>query len=255
MDSERPRRRHHPTFPLDREEIRRERWRIALTAPLTWLSVGAVIAFGLLFKLPGPTVAIALAVVAVALFFFWRAQTRYLERRIAGHLINKSNREQDTTITEQMAELSNSGREGYAITLGKFLQLKQAIEAELHSDGKATEDEKNVEGLVDTLCAGVCEQFQAITRIERRQAAVTRSDEEYSALEESRRELLGQVIDSFKSLKRTSKELAYILDPTKVAAAHEKPARDLGELAENLRAEEEIARRTRERMARDAVEL
>ncbi len=154
-----------------------------------------------------------------------------------------------------MAELTAGGREGYAITLGKFLQLKQAVEAELHADGRAEDDEQNVEALVDSLCAGVGEQFEAITRIERRQAAISRAEEEFSRLEVARVELLGQVIDSFKTLKRTAKELAYILDPTQVAAAHEKPARDLGELADKLRAEEEIARRTRERMERDAVEL
>lgn len=245
--------RKRPTFPLDKQEIRRERLRIASRSPLTWIPPIAVIVIGSMLRLPPVVTLVGLAVVAVALVLFWRAQTRYLETRIAGHMINSSNREQNKVITAQMEELTRSGREGYAITLGKFLEHKQSIEAELHSDGEATEEEQNVENLVDAVCHGAGEQFHAITKIERRQSAINRTDEEYQRLETSRRELLGQVIDSFKTLKRTGKELAYILDPTKVAEAHEKPARDLEELAEKLRQEQEIAKRTRERMERDAI--
>lgn len=243
------------TFPLDKEEISRERISIALRSPLTWIPLLLVLGLGILLKLPPLVIAIALLVILVALFFFWRAQTRFLEKRVTGHLIKRSNSKQDRAILEQMADLGKSGRDGYAITLGKFLQLKQAIETELLSDGVADKGEQNLETLVDTLCAGVSEQFTAIQRIERRQSAISRAADEYERLEASRRELLGQIIDSFKTLKRTRKELAYILDPTKVAAAHEKPSRDLGELASRLRDEEEIARRTRERMAKDAVEV
>ena len=65
-------------------------------------------------------------------------------------------------------------------------------------------------------------------------------------------ELLCQVIEAYKTLKKTREDLPFILDPSATSAV-EKPDTDLQSIVDQLRHEEEIAQNTRARMRRDAI--
>ena len=108
---------------------------------------------------------------------------------------------------------------------------------------------------MDSICFGVAEQFRSVASIEKRLALLrdSRGSEELETLTEDRRELLVQVIDAYQTLKKTRQDLPFILDPT-ASSAVKRPETNLQDIVDELRHEEEIARNTRERMRRDAIE-
>ena len=169
-------------------------------------------------------------------------------------MISEENANENAELAKEMEQLSADGFDGYAITMGKFLQHKRSIEAALAERPGESLQEKQVGDLVDSICFGVAEQFKSVAAIEKRIALLqdSRESEEFETLTADRRELLCQVIDAYKSLKKTRHDLPFILDPSTESAVA-KPEVDLQGLVDQLRAEEEIARNTRSRMRRDSI--
>ena len=243
--------------PLERSELRRERARVATQTRfpiiLLLLVAGAVAFF--VFNIPIGYILIAIVLI-LAIRWYIRFQSSSPKRRkeITEVLITKKNRTENDRLVADMQALSAEGFDGYAITLGKFLQHKCNIEKELEKRAGESPQEKQVAELVDSICFGVAEQFRSIAAIEKRLALLrdSRDSQEHQKLTDDRRELLCQVIDAYKSLKKTALDLPFILDPSATSAV-ERPETDLQSLVDQLREEEDIARNTRERMRRDSI--
>ena len=249
--------------PIERSEYRRER---ALAAAMVekqqagfmvvffgaMATIGtAVLSFTLWVLLP------AIVIILIARWFLrFQSKSAKAGREVSGVIIRDERRHDRSTLASRMEQLSASGFDGYAITLGKFLQHKHKIDAEIAAGSKDSPQAEQVSKLVDSICFGVAEQFERVSALEKRLAALSDSPDSdgYQSLAKDRTELLTQVIDAYKTLKKTRHELPLILDPSATATAKH-PGVDLGELVDQLRHEEEIARKTRERMQRDAIDL
>ena len=243
--------------PLDRRELRRERAGVASSSgwPISLILIlgGAVALF--VFNIPPGYILIAiLLALALRWLIRYRSKSPKIRREITEILITEENSAENDKLVTEMRHLSYEGFDGYAITLGKFLQHKRHIETQLHEGSGGSAQQKQVAGLVDSICFGVAELFQSVASIEKRLDVLrdSRGGEEFKALTADRRELLSQVIDAYKTLKKTRQDLPFILDPS-AASAVKKPEGDLQGLVDQLRREEEIARNTRARMRRDNI--
>ena len=245
--------------PIDRSELRRERARVATQTrfPIVlFLLIGGAIAFFIL-DVPLGYILIAIALILLARWLFrFISSSPKRRREVTDVLLSEEDREENDELTAEMKALSEEGFDGYAITLGKFLQHKRHIEIELEKRKGDAPKEKQVAELVDSICFGVAEQFRSVAGIEKRLAILngSRDAEEREALTADRRELLSQVINAYKTLKKTRADLRFILDPSTTSAV-KKPDTNLQTLVDQLQYEEEIARKTRARLRRDSVTI
>jgi len=243
--------------PLERRELRRERARVATRRQwpifLIVIAAGAVAFFA--FDVPVGYILIAgLLILAAHWYIRYQSSSPRRRREMSQIMISEEDALENEKLAKEMKALSDDGFDGYAITLGKFLQHKRSIEAALTSRPGDSPQEKQVGQLVDSICFGVAEQFQSVAGIEKRIALLQDShgSDEYETLSDDRRELLCQVIDAYKTLKQTRHDLPFILDPSSESSV-KKPDVDLAGLVDQLQAEEEIARSTRARMRRDSI--
>ena len=175
--------------PLERSELRPERVRVAsqtrLPIVLLLVAGGAIAAFA--FKVPPGYILIAIVLI-LAIRWYIRYQSGSPKRRkeMAEELITRENQSENDQIVTEMRALTAEGFDGYAITLGKFLQHKRQIEAELEKREGESPQQTQVAQLVDSICFGVAEQFHSIAAIEKRLGVLqdSRGGEEYEALSE-----------------------------------------------------------------------
>ncbi len=239
------------TFPLPDEDIRKEKLRALFTSPLVWVPQISILGMGLYLKWP---VWLILAVMVGAFFvcaLIWQARSGTLEKRITKRIIAKSNTEQDRELVAKIKQFEERDADGYAVTLSKFLELKQKIEATLHANPDTSDDEKAVEKTIDALCFGVAEELEAATELEAHLDS-TSDPEEHRKLADARKELLARVIEGYKSLKKTKARLAARSRPKDASVG--KSSLDLDAILADLRTEEEIAKNTRSRLRKDLGE-
>jgi len=241
------------TFPLPDDVIRREKLRALVTSPLIWIPQIITVLTGLFLKWKWWVILLVMIGVFFVCALIWQARSARLGKKITKRIIKQSNEGQDTELLERVRQFEKDGMDGYAVTLGKFVQLKQQIEKELHEDGTAelSKGAQEVESMVDILCYGVADQFEAASEVERRLATLTSDkSEERAKLKAARKELLGQVIEGYKSLRKTRSQLAYLIKPaSKIKAGV--PKVDLNTIIHQLKEKDEIASNTRSRMKRD----
>ena len=139
--------------PLQRSELRRERVRVATSK--RWLAIlllpliigGALASF--LFHIPPSYVLTAIILILAVLWIIrYQSSTPKKRREITEILISEANRAENEKLVAAMRQLSSEGFDGYAITLGKFLQHKRNIEAALQQRSADSPQENQVAELV-----------------------------------------------------------------------------------------------------------
>jgi len=148
-----------PTFPLDENRIRRQRYRAILTRPRLFLArCAAAMAALTPYSTAGGTNGLRATAVST-----WEELDRELSLEIVRRLIDESNREQDESIQQMILQLKRSGNLEYGITLGNFLRLKQRVERDLHLYGPVTDRKQQIEKLVDSVCLEVCHEMSRLS--------------------------------------------------------------------------------------------
>lgn len=239
------------TFPIDRERLKKEKLKLFAKSPLTiGAAAGGLV---LLVSLPLNILAQAILVLGVGygLHRYWKSSDDRLESEVLAFLIEESNKQQDEALRESMTQLQKMGRHNYSVTLGRFLILKQAIEARLHEDEKVTQAKRELENLVDEICFSVKENIFRIIEIEERTASILVSQNAHELVEtnSTRRELLNQIVHSFDVIDDTYMNLETLLQPGQFSESQEAP---IEKMIHRLKAENELARSVQARL--DSVE-
>jgi len=237
------------TFPLPAEEIRREKLRAMLRSPLIWIPMVLMLGVGIWQKWDWVVILLVEVAVFFLMAFLWFARSEGANDKIAGRVVKRSNARQNEALVARIEVLKNSGHGHYAVTLSKYLELKKQIEAQLEEGGEMSDQRRDIEKLVDGLCLGVAEQFEAVIEVEK---ALMDSSEHSAKLEEDRKAMLAQIIEGYKTLRKTDNDLSFLLEPTRrqVGAGS---GIDLDAIIGALRSESAIADRTRLRIRQDLL--
>ena len=235
------------TFPIARQRIHTRKAQLLLESPLNWGAMLAALILPLLFGAGGWGVLFALLLATYALRQYWRARGQELESAVLLELIDASNREQDESLRAAMMHLRAAGRHNYAVTLGRFLVLKQTIDQRLKESGRVDEQRQTVENLVDELCFGVCDHIRDIIAIEERTASILVSNDATELLEtnETRRKQLNQIVEAFGAVNETCRNLDLMLEPVDNGYS-------LDQAIAHLSTENDILQRVHQRLTRTA---
>ena len=232
------------TFPIDPRRIRNRKAQLLVESPINWGSVLGAILLPLALGTGGWGVMLALLVVAYALRQYWRMRGQELESAVLLDLIDASNREQDEALRESMMYLRSAGRHNYAVTLGRFLILKQTIDRRLKQTERIDQQRQQVENLVDELCFGVRDHIRDIIAIEERTASILVSNDASELLEtnETRKKLLNQIVEAFGAVNETCRNLDLMLEPVNNGYS-------LEQAIEHLSSENDILQRVHMRLS------
>lgn len=247
-----------PTFPLDDQRIRKRSHQRMLASPITWGSLIAT--FGLAFALQanGLGMMFMLLVTTFVLSRFWRAQTAKMHATSIRELVRESNIAQDHELVQIIRTLDDRGVHSYAITLGRFLLLKQKIEGELHQRDHLAPFAEEVEKGVDGICTEVCREIteQMAREAQLGDVLTSRNKERLERMESARREAHASILHAYTTLYQTHAELVG-LNPRTLASPESSPpdlpsGQRLRELVAKLRDESEVITRTQQRI-RDTI--
>ena len=250
-----------PTFPVDDERLRELRWKRIVQSPLTW---GGVIAAGILGLMMGAGFTGFLAIytlTAMGLYKYWQKHRAMLDAASLRDIIHESNEAQDEELKRIIVHLNMVGDPQYALCLGRFLALKQKIEAELHRgahlSGFATEIEKGVDGI----CAEVCRE---ITRLREREQEVgevltSRDLSRLDCLDAARRESQAAILHAYTSLYQTHAGILGLGSASKTGSAQDasrdlEPGKKLNQILGDLRNEADLIARTHARIQESLVD-
>jgi len=248
---------HRPTFPLPPEEIRKEKLRAFFTSKQVWIPFFLLIAIGISAETPVWALVPLLVLAFFVLALIWQARSRRLLGKITERIVRKSNTGQDAALVARIRGFSKSNDDGYAVTLGKFLEAKQEIEARLHVDGKPTSASgEEVEKLVDAISIGAADEFDAVIDLEKQLRALDpgrRAD--LQLLRARQKEHLTRVIEAYKAVKAARSELDLIVAAARPEAANaqasEPTTNALDASIDRLKEETRIAVEGRFRATRD----
>ena len=240
-----------PTFPLDENKIRLRKLKHIFKSPLTGIAlVGAVILSKLAgFEEVGTTGVLGAA--AAGLYSFWKTKNSDLENKAISELVRESNLAQDSELLRITTRLRSQGHMQYSNSLGRFLLLKQRIEQRLHQDGKITEKKKEIEILVDSICAGVCDELTELASLERRLTDVLTSGDqsELRSLTERQTECHNRVMQAYTTISQTASQIDQMLAPSaQPVEQRREDSRVLDRLIEELKEENEVSTRVQERL-------
>ncbi len=198
-----------PTFPLPPEAIRNEKIRAFLTSKQVWIPFLVLVAAGIYGDTPVWALVPLLGLAFFVLALVWQAHSGRLLGKITERIVAKSNRTQDASLVARIRALSEGGEDGYAVTLGKFLEAKQAIEAGLHPGGKpTTPGGEDIEKRVDAISFGVADSFDAVLELEKQIRALEPGRrEDLRLLRARQKEHLTRIIDAYKVVKSALSEL------------------------------------------------
>lgn len=233
------------TFPLDRKKLKARKNELILKSPVNWLSLAGGILLILVFKLGFGKALIVLALMGFCLKQYWSIQGESLESDILTSLIHESNKEQDQVLRSSIRDFKREGRYNYAVTLGRFLFLKQSIEQRLHEDSEITDNKKQIENLVDEICFRVRDNINRIIDIEEKTASILVSyhAEELIETDQVRRKLLMQIVEAFSTLSDTYDNLEILLNP---GLFESESGETLDEIIERLQSENTIIKNVHE---------
>jgi len=200
---------NRPTFPLPPEELRKEKIRAFLTSKQVWLPFVLLAAIGGLVEAPVWALIPILVLAFFVLALIWQARSGRLLGRITERIVRKSNREQDAALVARIRGFSEGREDGYAVTLGKFLEAKQAIEARLHADEKPVPPGgEEIESLVDAITLGAADQFDAVLGLEQQIRALDSGRrDDLRLLRGRQKQHLTLVIEAYKVVKSAHADL------------------------------------------------
>ncbi len=242
-----------PTFPLDSVRIRQMKRQALWQSPRLWLPwLGAQIAS--LFdsgQSPGSS---GLGRLTQAAIQYWQDLDSELTADVVRKLITDSNRGQDQQLVQLIGQLRTRGSRQYAISMGKFLLLKQHVEQQLHGDGEFNERKQEIESLVDSLCSEVCQKLYHLAQLEEQLADIltSRDPDKLTRLQEVRGAGHRSVLDAYASLYDTAQHLNILVKPGQEAPHRkEDDLAALDRLIEVLRDEHDLARKVHDRIRRE----
>ncbi|MEM8955529.1 MAG: hypothetical protein AAGD22_15350 [Verrucomicrobiota bacterium] len=242
-----------PTFPLEDAEIKRRVMTARLLHPLT-VGVGLGCVALALFLRGGIFGFLALAAIGVAgLAAWWKNHGARLEAKVIQAMILESNEAQDRKLAGIVARYRRLRLYHYASALGKFILLKKQIEKELHKDEILTEDKKQIDSLVDQICAAVCRQFAKLSELDRATAATLTSGDstQLKTLEKTRTEVLERIMHAYNTVHETYQHLSHTSTPPPLAhaqATNTTTSADVDKIISQLEDENRINRAVRERL-------
>ena len=240
-----------PTFPLDENRVRRRKLKLVFSSPVTGLTYLGALIVGGLFKTGGAGFGGLLAAATGGLFAYWQTKNEELESKAIAELIQESNLAQDNELLRITDVLRREGHHPYANSLGRFVLLKQRIESQLHADGQVTRKEREIEVLVDSICAGVCDELTELVTLDRQLAGVLTSGDqaELESLTQRQRDCHHRVMHAYATMSQTADQIHDMLRPSaQPATKRDEESKILERLIEELREENEIAGRVQERM-------
>jgi len=248
-----------PTFPVDDERIRAKRLERIAKSPVT---LGVIVSAGAMgFALgAGFTGFVAIyALVAIGLRKYWEKQRSALDAASLRDLIHESNEAQDEELKRIIGHLAASGQPQYALCLGRFLVLKQKIEAEIYRGSHLSTFAREIEKGVDGICAEVCRE---ITRLREREEDIgevltSRDPARLDQLDAARRESQAAILHAYTSLYQTHSGILGLGSATTVAptaAKESEPGRKLNEILGDLRDEADLIARTHARIQQSLAE-
>lgn len=231
-----------PTFPLDEAKISR------LKREAIWRSPGLLArrTVANFMHFLAPTADFSKDVMAG-----WKDRDEELTARVVHQMIAESNDGQDEEIRKLVRNLNGVGKWQYAVSLGKFLLLKQHIETSLHQGSKLTDRKKEIEKLVDSLCQEVCQEiFEIATESDQLAEVLTSGDQ--SRLDTfSERVSTGhsRMMHAYATLSGTAERLVVLMEPgTERPDATERKKSELDRLIEVLREENEVSQAVDQRI-------
>lgn len=240
-----------PTFPLDENRLRLKKLKLVFSSPITGLAYLGALIVGGLFKFEGTGLGGLLAAASGGLFAYWRTKNEQLESKAIAELIQESNLAQDNELLRITDVLRREGHHPYANSLGRFVLLKQRIETRLHADGQFSRKEKEIEVLVDSICAGVCDELTELVALDRQLAGVLTSGDqaELESLTKRQQECHNRVLHAYATMSQTANQINDLLRPSaQPETKRNEESRILDRLIDELREENEIAGRVHERM-------
>ena len=237
------------TFPINPQQIRLRKVEMLVQSPINWVTLVVAIILPFALGMGGWGLLLALLLAAYGLRQYWRGRGQELESAVLLKLIDESNRDQDEALRESMMYLRGAGRHNYAVTLGRFLVLKQAIDQRLKQSERIDQQRQQVENLVDELCFGVRDHIRDIIGIEERTASILVSNDANELLEtnETRKKLLNQIVEAFGAVNDTGRNLDLMLEPVNNGYS-------LEQAIEHLSNENDILQRVHMRLSGGAPE-
>lgn len=231
-----------PTFPLDEAKIRR------LKREMIWRSPGLLAkrAIANVLHAIAPTTDFSKDLVAS-----WQERDAELTARVVHEMIAESNKSQDEEIRKLVYNLNGVGKWQYAISLGKFLLLKQHIETSLHKNNKLTDRKQEIEKLVDSLCQETCQEIFEIATESDQLANVLTSGDQTRLDEFSARVSTGhsRMMHAYATLSSTAERLEILMEPgTERPDATQRKQSELDRLIQVLREENEVSQAVDQRI-------
>ena len=120
-----------------------------------------------------------------------------------------------------------------------------------HAAGKVTRKEKEIEVLVDSICAGVCDELTELASLDRQLAGVLTSGDqaELESLTKRQKECHHRVLHAYTTMSQTAGQINDMLRPSaQPATSRDEESKILERLIDELREENEIAGRVQDRM-------
>jgi len=244
-----------PTFPIDDARIRERSREAILRSPLTWGSLLATGVAGLLLETGVAGFTILFGVTGFLVAKYWQKRRASVDAASVRELIGESNAAQDQELKRIITHLEWRGQAQYALSLGRFLFLKQKIEKDVHRGKHLAIFAQEVEKGVDGICAEVCRE---ITRIREREEQLgevltSRDPARLDRLESARRESHAAILHAYTSLYQVHAEILG-LGADSVAEqssrTEELPGQRLQEILGGLRDEADMIARTHARIQR-----
>ncbi len=245
-----------PTFPLDENQIRLRKLKYVLKSPLTGIALIGALILGKLagFEEFGMTAVFGAA--AAGLFGHWKKKNAQLENMAISELVHESNLAQDCELLRIATLLRTQGHTQYSNSLGRFALLKQRIEDRLHQDGQITEKKKEIEILVDKICAGVCDELTELAMLEKQLTDVLTSGDrgELESLTEWQTACHNRIMHAYSTISETASQIDTMLAPSvQPVEIRREESKILDRLIEELKEENEVSTRVHERMREEGL--
>jgi hypothetical protein len=245
-----------PTFPLDENAIRLRKLKLVFQSPLTGISLIGALVVGKIAGFGWPGVGTLLGAASAGLFAYWKKKNDELDNGAISELVRESNLAQDSELLRITTVLRQRGHLQYSNSLGRFLLLKQRIEDRLHQDGSITNKKKEIEQLVDSICAGVCDELTELATLEKKLTDVLTSGDktELQSLSQRQTECHNRVMHAYSTLSQTAGKIDEMLRPSvQPAEIRREESRVLDRLIEELKEENEVTARVQQRLRKEGL--
>jgi hypothetical protein len=245
-----------PTFPLDENKIRLRKLMHVVKSPITGVAFLGALILGKIAGFEEWGLAGVFGAASAGLYRHWKKKSASIEDAVISELVRESNLAQDSELLRITDELRSRGHTQYSNSLGRFVLMKQRIETRLHQDGKITEKKKEIEILVDSICAGVCDELTELGMLERQLTDVLTSGDqaELKRLAERQTECHNRVMQAYTTISQTAAQIDDMLAPSaQPVEVRREESKILDRLIDELKEENEVSSRVRDRLRNEGL--